>query len=468
MSIGTYTITTRAVGTVLTATIYNTDHQNHVNNQNPQGTGAYSDNVAQMQATRNPGGVGSEVLASSLADELGSLRYMLLKALQHQDGTAAQWYATPEVVTNNTGNTVAAGDVVIIDTTSKAVNQTTVPSYNGAVGVVLVGGANGASIEVVYRGVQTVAVDGATTIGHYLVTSGTARKAHDSGVATGVAAPQGTFAVALTSSGGAGTVTALLFNALTVTTPSVLRGFIDGLIMSTAGSSSTGTVAAGQCADSGNTTYITLSSSISKTTAGWVVGSGNGGLDTGAIAPSTWYHWYVIAKSDLSVVDVVFSLSASAPTMPATYTYKRRIGSMKTDGSSNWTKFTQDGDYFRWAASVLDVNTINPGTAAVTITVTSPPGVTTEVMQNILLITGATAVSQLIVSDLAANDEAPGTAATPLGSIVATALNSAVSAPCQTRTNTSSQMRYRISYSDAGTVVRIATLGFRDQRGKNA
>ncbi|MDE1839571.1 MAG: hypothetical protein KGH87_06595 [Thaumarchaeota archaeon] len=466
MSIGTYTITTRAVGTVLTATIYNTDHQNHVNNQNPQGTGAYSDNVAQMQATRSPGGVGSEVLASSLADELGSLRYMVLKALQHQDGTGAQWYATPELITNNTGSAVSAGDVVVIDTTSRAVNQTTVPSYNGAVGVVLVGGANATTIEVVYRGVQTVAVDGATAIGHYLVTSGTARKAHDSGVASGVAAPQGTFAIALTSSAGVGTVTALLFNALTVTAPSVLRGYIDGLTMSTAGGSSTGTVAPGQCADAGNTTYLILSSSISKTTAGWVVGSGNGGLDTGAIAPSKWYHWYVIAKADLSVVDVLCSLSASAPTMPSGYTYKRRIGSMKTDGSSNWTLFFQQGDIFEWAAPTLDVNINNPGVASVLQVLTVPLGVIVRALIRAGSISTTTACA-VIIQDPAVTDSAPSSTVAPLESLnVSTA--AAAYQEMSVFTNVSSQVRSRFSASDANTNLYMATTGWIDSRGKNA
>ena len=112
MSIGNYSITTRATGTVLTATIYNADHQNHVNNQNPQGTGAYSDTVGQMQITRSPGGIGSESLASSLADEIASLRYMI-----QQITGQAQWYApspypfqVPTVVNKSANYTVVAGD----------------------------------------------------------------------------------------------------------------------------------------------------------------------------------------------------------------------------------------------------------------------------------------------------------------------------------------------------------------------
>jgi hypothetical protein len=59
------------------------------------------------------------------------------------------------------------------------------------------------------------------------------------------------------------------------------------------------------------------------------LGTAAGALDTGAIANSTWYHVWLIERVDTGVVDVLFSLSATAPTMPANYTRKRRIGSMK-------------------------------------------------------------------------------------------------------------------------------------------
>lgn len=62
---------------------------------------------------------------------------------------------------------------------------------------------------------------------------------------------------------------------------------------------------------------------------------------------------------------MLFSLSATAPTMPGFYLLSRRIGSIKTDGSGNWTKFVQDGDTFTWDVPVTDVNASNPGTSAV-------------------------------------------------------------------------------------------------------
>lgn len=74
---GGYGITTRATGTVLTATIYNTDHQNHVDNQDAQHSGGYSSNVSQMQTATDPGLPGTESLATSIAGELERLRAVI-------------------------------------------------------------------------------------------------------------------------------------------------------------------------------------------------------------------------------------------------------------------------------------------------------------------------------------------------------------------------------------------------------
>ena len=93
-----YSITTRADGTILTAAIYNADHQNHVNNGDATQLGGYSTSVAQMQSTTNPGDVGSESLAASIADELARLRYVL--ALRFSN-SSSNWYAVAGVQTSD-------------------------------------------------------------------------------------------------------------------------------------------------------------------------------------------------------------------------------------------------------------------------------------------------------------------------------------------------------------------------------
>jgi len=86
-----YSHTTRAAGSVLTAAIYNADHQNHIDNGVPLQLDDYSSTVAQMQSTVDPGEVGTESQATTLAGELERLRARI-KSISGLD----QWYETPD------------------------------------------------------------------------------------------------------------------------------------------------------------------------------------------------------------------------------------------------------------------------------------------------------------------------------------------------------------------------------------
>lgn len=57
--------------------------------------------------------------------------------------------------------------------------------------------------------------------------------------------------------------------------------------------------------------------------------TGAGGLDTGSIASATWYAVWAIAKED-GTTSAIASTSSSAPTMPTGYTYKARVGWLRT------------------------------------------------------------------------------------------------------------------------------------------
>ena len=247
-----------------------------------------------------------------------------------------------------------------------------------------------------------------------------------------------------------------------------LRSYLAGLGMSTAGGSGTMSIAAGLATDSTGAVSLTIAA-FSKTTSAFTAGSGNGGLDTGAIANTTWYHFYVISTAAGALTDILISLSATSPTLPATYTLFRRIGSGKTDGSAHWIAFTQDGDYFRWSASVRDVSSTNPGTSAVTATLGSiPTGVNVHALINALL-TDASQANAIYLSDLSASDEAPSTSAAPGAQLVDNNLTSTAAAWGGTiRTNTSAQIRYRLVNSGASTVVILVSLGWWDYRGRNA
>jgi hypothetical protein len=251
-----------------------------------------------------------------------------------------------------------------------------------------------------------------------------------------------------------------------------LRGYIDGLIMSTAGSSGTMSIAAGKASDSTGVFTLSLAASISKTTSAWAVGTGNGGLDTGAIANSTWYYFYLIRRPDTGVVDVVFSTNSTSPTLPTNYTQFRYIGAGLTNGSAQWVKFSQDNDEFLWDAAVIDVDTVNPGTSAVTRTISVPRGRKMMAILTVGLYGGTNSNFGCVISSLDVSDQTPQVSGTAALSGFST-LNGSLSgiwifAEQMVRTNTSAQVRSRMSLSGASDRLALTTRGWIDTRGRNA
>lgn len=135
----------------------------------------------------------------------------------------------------------------------------------------------------------------------------------------------------------------------------VLKGQYFGLTLSTAGSSATFSVGAGEAADSTGVDLMALAASINKTTAAWAVGNNNGSFDGTGNAPTAnaeWVHVHLIKRPDTGVVDVLTSLSTTAPTLPTNYTTFRRIGSIQTNGSFQWILFKQIATTFYWNDAV--------------------------------------------------------------------------------------------------------------------
>ena len=253
--------------------------------------------------------------------------------------------------------------------------------------------------------------------------------------------------------------------AAAVPNVAVLRDYIAGLTLSTAGSSSTFSVAAGVATDSTTAQLMILSSSINKTTGSWTVGTGNGALDTGSIAASTWYHVFVIKRTDTGVVDILISTSVSSPTLPTNYTLSRRIGSMKTDGSKNWTLFVQVGDEFLWSVATLDINNVALGTTVTAAGLNVPPGV--QVIARMRgVFANATLGTRCLISS-------PDEASTAGGSLVSgdwtqniIVSNQSHAFTIDVRTNTSQQVN--TVASNASTALVAVTYGWIDSRGRNA
>lgn len=241
-----------------------------------------------------------------------------------------------------------------------------------------------------------------------------------------------------------------------------LIGYLSGLTLS----NDVGTpnsvidIAAGIADSSDNTTLMLLPTAYTKSTlATWTVGSGNGGLDTGTIAASTWYHIFVIERTDTQVVDVLISLSATSPTLPTNYTKKRRIGSILTNGSGNIVAFSQNRDEFLWAVPLVDVSAATQGTTAVLYILTVPTGVQVNAL------TAGNMLNASAAAILVTSPDQTDSAVTNGG--ITTARTSAATVGSYTisiRTNTSAQMRVRASV--ASTTLTVTTYGWVDGRGK--
>lgn len=394
------------------------------------------------------------------------------------DGASWVNYDT-ESRTNSTGGAAAVGDVVAVSIAADnaVVLDDTVSSLKKFV-VALQTPANAAVGAYAYAGsIPGVKAQGAIAAGQYVRKSATTKAVEDAGIALGSAntPPAGTLGFA-TSAAAAGFVNVFWFLETVIGASSqVLYDELTGLAMSNSGANLS--VAVGACASDdatiANRVAMSLTSALIGTTAAtFVVGNNQPKLDAGAVGNNQTWHVFVIKRVDTGVVDILFSQSATAPTLPANYTKQRRIGAFLTDGAATIRTFTQDGDEFLHLSPLLDVNTTNPGTAAVTAALTVPSGVKLKAILNVFVdpTTSGTNAFFAYLSALDTTDLAPSTTASPLVSFKGAGGGNGFTGgdgPVQVRTNTSAQIRYRMgTASGAADVIRIATLGWIDRRGR--
>ena len=101
---------------------------------------------------------------------------------------------------------------------------------------------------------------------------------------------------------------------------------------SATGLSATVTVTADEVALANSANFYLTARAVSLSISGASSGVANG-LDTGTLAASTWYSVWVISNG--ATTAGLLSLSATAPTLPSGYTFKARIGWIRTDASGN-------------------------------------------------------------------------------------------------------------------------------------
>jgi hypothetical protein len=282
--------------------------------------------------------------------------------------------------------------------------------------------------------------------------------------------------------GGTGASTAAVARAnLGVPSVAAIAGYLYGFTLSN-GSDATNDIdfTAGQATDSSNTVSIAGTAMTKRLDADWVAGTGQGGRSSGAAITDTTYHWYAVAKAagadpdyyahtSLTVATVLTALRAEPG--GGDYIYGRRIGSI-IRASGSILGFSQLGDEFLLKASILDITAANPGTGAVTRTLTVPIGIQVWAKVNTQVVNSGTGgASSVYLSELDKNSEGASITAAPLiqtaGSLSAAggATNSGAG-PLLVRTNTSGQIRSSLRFSDASVTLHIATLGWIDTRGR--
>lgn len=87
----------------------------------------------------------------------------------------------------------------------------------------------------------------------------------------------------------------------------------------------------------GNQIYLPTMDKKIQSSGSWTAGTGQNGLDTGARTASTFYRTYVIQNNSTGAYDILFSTSATSPTVPSGYT---NLGIMdyafiRVNGSTN-------------------------------------------------------------------------------------------------------------------------------------
>ena len=229
-------------------------------------------------------------------------------------------------------------------------------------------------------------------------------------------------------------------------------------------------ITAGGAMDATGAYWMTLASAIVKRIdASWVVGTAQGGLDgtegvAGTPDVSTWYYIWLIARSDTGVVDALFSESATAPTMPASYDFKRLIGAVFNNAAGNIDQFTAyetegGGLEIQYTTISLDVDlaatlTTNRRTDAVRV----PLAFSVKALLRVS-VDEAAATSCWIICNPDEADAAPSISAVPLATARCDVAGAYVNSEMTVRTSAAGLVASRANVATVDDY-QIATLGF--------
>lgn len=280
------------------------------------------------------------------------------------------------------------------------------------------------------------------------------------------------------------------------------RGWIDGLILSNDTTDATNDIAisAGVCRSTANVINgvpSTLSRDqvdmeipvgiIKQLDVAWAPenydeegfsgGGRSGGRSPSSISDTTW-HTFVIGGPGLPN-DVLFhdsvTQSSVIAALPSGYTAYRRIGSV-VRASSAIKAFTQFGDEFRWRTPAADFNSNPSSTSSAMGTLSVPIGVqvksiiTFSLFQSVsaLGVTGYAVVNSPYDADNAASSSNYTNHIVSSNDSVNNLQQLADTVVAHIRTNTSGQIRYRLSSAAASLRIEEVTHGYIDSRDRDS
>src|SRR5215207_677497 len=237
------------------------------------------------------------------------------------------------------------------------------------------------------------------------------------------------------------------------------RGHITGLKMSAAGGANTFSIGEGQAtADAAPYPLLQIPTGWTKSLGGWSQGSGGGSVDTGTASANAWRHVYLMGRLD-GVTDITATGSFGAPTLPSGWIWKRYIGSIRADGSTNVRAFTQYGNLFLWTTPSVDATNQAVGTTPVFIPLLVPPiaGISARFRANALNATANASMS------LMSPVETPTTAGTGGQSLFATAVGTGG----HFELTVDSLGRIKAVSNHASTTTTILTYAWESSRGQD-
>lgn len=267
------------------------------------------------------------------------------------------------------------------------------------------------------------------------------------------------------STGAAVTVGQLSYSDISGTPPTTaltpIRGYISGLTTSNDGVNPNTkiNVTSGVAVDDLTTIMISYAGgSINCATTGL------NALDTGSLGANSWYHMFLISQAN-GTSGLLASLSLNSPTFPSLYIYKRRLGSFKTNGSSQIIQYVQFGNNFLWSVPINDHILNNPGSSAVFPTLSVPTNV--QVVAQVWFWLANPSNSRLFALITSTNQVDTAPVAGSMCSFANGADGSAYVTTTQSEyrilTNTSGQIRYRLGGTGTGSCsVFVNTNGWFD------